>query len=138
MKAFRIDMWQGGRKILLREMLDSLALPEGITWSLLHFSGSGVAPNGYRMEAFEAEVRNLAEGFPLNAEQLDQFADGLTDISDVQLVGRLEGETVVEINGLDSTTWEIALEGAFVGPKQDALLMSSGNTVRRVSDPPLS
>jgi hypothetical protein len=90
------------------------------------------------MEAFEAEVRNLAEGFPLNAEQLDQFADGLTDISDVQLVGRLEGETVVEINGLDSTTWEIALEGAFVGPKQDALLMSSGNTVRRVSDPPLS
>jgi hypothetical protein len=130
MKAFRIDMWQGGRKILLREMLDSLALPEGITWSLLHFSGSGVAPNGYRMEAFEAEVRNLAEGFPLNA--------GLTDISDVQLVGRLEGETVVEINGLDSTTWEIALEGAFVGPKQDALLMSSGNTVRRVSDPPLS
>lgn len=114
MDSFRFDMWQGGRKILLRDVLESFVIPKDVAWSLLDFSGSGVPPTRGRMEDFEAEVQSVSSGLSLSAEQLDQFATDLTDITDIQLVGKYRGQSVMEIRGQDSTFWEVAVDGVSV------------------------
>ena len=117
-------MWQSGRKILLKELLESLTLPKGIAWTLLDFCGSGGSPAGGRMEDFEAEIRSVSFGFPLSVEQLDIFAAGLTDITDVQLIGKLGDEAVVEIRGVDSTFWEVVVDGVSVNARSNSILTS--------------
>lgn len=110
MKSFRFDMWQSGRKILLKDLIDSFGISKDLTWILWNFSGSGDTPHGENMESFEKKIRNLPNGYKLDKNDFFKFTNGLTDITSIKLTGVLAGRPVIEISGVDSTYWQISID----------------------------
>lgn len=107
MISFELDMWAGETKILLGDVIDRLSFSCGVNWRLYEFFGSGVAPGGNSMVAFEQKVRETAEGLQFSVEGIAKFAREITDITDITLVGFCAERRIIEIVGFDSTRWEI-------------------------------
>ena len=118
MRSFPMDR-SDGSKISLEELLTVVPGSQW-TWYVLDFYGSGCAPGDQTMTSFEDEVRSSDNGVAMTWTELNDFAHGLDQTIDCQIVaatqypvsrervGRRDFcEYEMVIDGFDSTEWAV-------------------------------
>jgi hypothetical protein len=123
-------MWPGEAKILLEDVLARLSFSCEVRWVIYEFSGSGVAPNGDGMVAFEQKLLDTPSGFQFDVDAIAKFAREITDITDITLAGFCADRKIIEIVGFDSTSWEITADEDLVDVGK--LCASYGPEIRRL------
>src|SRR4051794_24953371 len=109
----QFDMWQGSRKIALREILE--VIPENsLDWQMLWLYASGAKWLGRAsIGELEDDVREDPMGIPLTWSELKSFASGLTDLHDLILAVALPNSVLKasEIRVEDYRSAHIVIEG---------------------------
>ncbi|MGO4220775.1 hypothetical protein AB4Y64_02760 [Lysobacter sp. TAF61] len=97
-------MWDGDAKILLKDLLCRLRIPNDLVWTLYEFDG--VTRVDSEMSALELEhaVKLSDKGFQFSPNQFGAFLESLLDINEIRIVGRRDGYEL-DIRALDSDVW---------------------------------
>jgi hypothetical protein len=104
------DMWSGKRKILLQDVLAQLCFSCNVSWTIYEFDGSGASPDGGSVVDFERKLLETSVGFQFHADGLEKFAREITDITDITLAGFCADKKIIEVVGVDSSSWEITAD----------------------------
>ncbi|MFV8407181.1 hypothetical protein ACNO6G_18935 [Vibrio harveyi] len=114
--AFRSN----GKAVQLSEIL--AVIPENsLVWSIIEFSGTGIAPFDLSMDEFEELVSQKPSGLTLTWNELKRISSGFyqtfdclivgaktnKDISDALLAGENFYACDVLLNAFDSTEWSV-------------------------------
>lgn len=118
MKYIEIPMWTKGRKRLLSWVLENVAHPEKLDWTLRYFSGVGDFLFDRSVEKFQNHIESGDYGYWLSFENLMKFSMGMQDITEIDLVGRKDDEPVINIVGEDSTRWIISYRNDWFSLKE--------------------
>lgn len=110
-------MWREGKKILLKQALNSLTRWEQLDWVINRLSGAGGGGLGLSFIELEALIANSPDGVRVTSDALKEIADGLRDLDSLELTGYAEGRSVAKLECLDSSWWIIEYEPSAVDVK---------------------
>jgi hypothetical protein len=115
MKQLEIPMWVNEEKLLLKALLERLDVPAGLSWTLYLFDG--VTDPSCSMHALELMDRIEASGkvgVPLARSQFESFSEGIRDINDIHIIGKMAGYSI-DLSAEDSGSWTIKIDDDLQG-----------------------
>jgi hypothetical protein len=129
MRSFPMNR-SDGSKISLEELLTVIPGSKW-TWYVLNFYGIGCAPGGQTMISFEEAVRSSESGVAMTWTELNDFARGLDQTIDCQIVAAMLQNPVsreqaeredfrgyeMVLDGFDSTEWAVWARDASVSDR---------------------
>jgi hypothetical protein len=103
-------MWIDGKKILLRQMLESLEYKGELGWVIDRLSGVGKRVLGMSFCDLEERIASSPNGVRISSKDLWSFAGGIEDLDYLELTGFVSAQPVVRLECFDSSWWTVDYE----------------------------
>ncbi len=86
-EGIRIYNEKNGTEVELPDILEEIRNGNSLHWSILDFSGIGDLGEGKSIPAFQEQIIKSKNGFFINWDDLNQFAQKMEQIFDIIIIG---------------------------------------------------
>lgn len=119
MSTIDFDMWVRDKKISLYDIFKNLNFSVQIDWIMRGEFWVVRDPfHGLTMEDLEQKLRSELHGYALSSDELEEFAKPIQDLNDITLTGFHGKKKAIEIEGFDSSTWQVIVDDTLVDSSQ--------------------